>query len=313
MREANRWFYYRKMDREYYDVHGLIWGALQDLTPEKNWLSRLRNYVRDRSVVLPGNRIDRASMARFAVSLKRVNAKFIHGYSQSIVQFAKFAETEKCQFPGLKNISVTAEPILPEQQTYVSSVFGCPVYSIYGTRECGFVAAQLPNRTGMFVNLLNAVVEIVDEKGHAIDDERPGRIVITDLLNYAMPLIRYRIGDIGAWRKTHSDKDPERVLDIIAGRETDFLQVGDRRISGASLTLVSAIGISQLQYLQDAPDHIDIRFVGNEEFSVGSLMELEDKLRQVVGRKAVIKFDRVQRISPTASGKFRYVISNLTP
>ena len=182
-REANRWYYYQQMGRRFTDVQGLVWGASQDLPLRQNLKSRLSMFVLHRTVALPGNRICDETMARFCSAARWCRVDYLHGYAQAIVQLAQFVQRTGRRAPSLNSISVTAEPIHPDQQAFVSEVFQCPVFQVYGTREFGFVAGEFPGSEGLFVNPMNVIVEIVDHHGNTVHDNSPGQIVITDLVN----------------------------------------------------------------------------------------------------------------------------------
>jgi len=80
----------------------------------------------------------------------------------------------------------------------VEEVFGCPVYNRYGSREVGDIAGECKYHQGLHVLPWGSYVEIVDEAGNLVEPGVEGRILVTCLTNYAMPLIRYDIGDRGA-------------------------------------------------------------------------------------------------------------------
>src|SRR5215218_6618266 len=128
-----------------------------------------------------------------------------------------------------------------------------------------------------------------------------------------MPLIRYRIGDVGV---PHHHGCPcgssTPAMEIAAGRETDFLVLpGGRCIAGASITLVSSAGIARLQYIQRLPRELTVRYVAAPSFHPGSLDELRNKLHDVFGDALGFRFEQVDDLPPSPSGKFAYVYSEV--
>lgn len=307
-REANRWWYFSRMGRSFLDMTGVIWGAAADIGDSSTLRSRLRGLIKDRCVLLPGNQLTAARMRAFLDSLRRYRVRHLHGYSQAVVQLARFVEESGYTGSALSTISVTAEPITPWQQAFVSNTLRCPVYGVYGTRECGYVAAELPNEQGYVVNPLNVIVEIVDRAGMPVPPGSEGDVLVTDLLNYGMPLIRYRIGDTGVLLKSGSSFGGQ-ALQLVAGRNTDILELSGKRVSGAALTLVTVPGLRQIQYVQESSAHVEIRYVCDSDFSGELLAELENRIRQVLGPAVRLVFLRVAAIKALPNGKFPFVVA----
>ena len=206
---------------------------------------------------------------------------------------------------------MTAEAIYPDQRAVIDRAFGCRTHAIYGTREFGMIAAESPIEPGLQLNPLNALVEILLPDGTPAPPGVPGQVVVTDVLNRAMPLIRYRIGDVAALLPTGKLGLPR--LEIVAGRETDFVVTADDRfISGASLTLISAPGISQLQYVQAADGRLTVKYVTASSCPPESLVELRSKIAGIVGPTVALELVEVKAIELLPSGKLQYVHSELS-
>ena len=123
-------------------------------------------------------------------------------------------------------------------------------------------------------------------------------------------MIRYRIGDIGIPMEPGDCAVPR--MEIQAGRETDFVVAPEGRcISGASLTLISAKGISKLQFVQTEQDSVTVRYVKNDSFGSTTLADLREQLRGVLGGKLQLKFMETDEISVLKSGKYQYVHSEV--
>jgi phenylacetate-CoA ligase len=212
---------------------------------------------------------------------------------------------------GIDAITVTAEPIYPDQRATIDRAFASRTYSIYGTREFGMIAAESPLETGLHVNPLNAMVEILLPDGSPAPPGTPGQVVVTDTLNRAMPLIRYRIGDVAAMLPMGKWGLPR--LEIVAGRETDFVVSTDGRfISGAALTLISAPGIAQLQYIQSLDGRLTVNYVKTGACTSEGLRELQSKISAVVGEDLPLSLVEVNHIGLLPSGKLQYVRSDLS-
>ncbi|NEO66467.1 MAG: phenylacetate--CoA ligase family protein, partial [Moorea sp. SIO4G2] len=104
------------------------------------------------------------------------------------------------------------------------SVFKCQVFNRYGSREVGDIACELPGKEGLWAAPWGSYIEIVYENNNPLPTGVEGNILITNLTNYAMPLIRYKIGDRG----TLLVNEPSRqIFKEVSGRSTDMFKRQD--------------------------------------------------------------------------------------
>ena len=313
-REINDSLYFDFIGRSPKDRWGLVWGAMRDLGDVDRQNSERYTRWMLNHVVLPGNRMESDSLTTYLKTLNGFGAKFLHGYSQSVWLLARHAQKNGIVTPKLQGVTLTAEPISDEQKMEIEAAFQCPAYSIYGTREFGFIAGECPLRRSMYVNPLNVIVEVLATDGSPARLGENGQVVVTDLRNLAMPLIRYRIGDIAALLP--NDESGCRGLprlEISAGRETDLIVTPDGRyVSGASITLVSSPNIRQLQYRQTEVERLVIRYVPSGPVSDSEFDGLRTKLADVFGTEMQFVFEEVDDIPRSQSGKFVYVYSEVS-
>ena len=115
---------------------------------------------------------------------------------------------------------------MPEQREFLEETFGGKVFNRYGCREISLLASECERHTGMHVNSDAVIVEIEPVAGMP---ENVGRVLVTDLLNRSMPLIRYEIGDFASWVDGPAcpcGRSLPRIAQI-EGRSTDFLRLPD--------------------------------------------------------------------------------------
>jgi phenylacetate-CoA ligase len=145
-----------------------------------------------------------------------------------------------------------------------------------------------------------------------------GKIVVTDLLNYSMPFIRYEIGDVGRWAETQ-ECPCGRGLPLLAdvqGRITDFLILSDgTHISGPSLTLVvSDMGdVAQVQFVQRGPRSVALRVVPGSNYGSQTRDELRRRIGLYLSGLADLSIEEVTSIASEASGKYRFVVNEMEP
>jgi phenylacetate-CoA ligase len=137
--------------------------------------------------------MDDASLVSYLDQLLTWNPSFLRGYPSAIYEFAKFMERESLELPELKAIFTTSEKLLPHVRMKVEEVFGTRVFDEYGANDGGISAVECDHQR-MHVNTERSIMEIVDEEQRQID-VGTGKVLATSLKNYAMPFLRYELGD----------------------------------------------------------------------------------------------------------------------
>jgi len=306
------WVFYDWIGRKPYDRWAFVWGAMQDLGAAGALKTRLRNRLLNRVIVLPGNRMDEVSIRQFVAEMCRFKPRFLHSYSQAAYLLAKKVKEQSLAVPKMEAITVTAEPISPKQKQEIREVFRCPVYSFYGAREFGMMAAERPGREGLQINPLNAIIEFLRPDGSRAEVGVPGQVVVTDLLNRAVPFIRYRLGDIAIPLPAASAGPSLPRMDLCAGRETDFVLTPEGRfVSGAAMTLIASPGVAGTQYLQTESAKLTVRYVKAPGFTADHLSQLQEQLVSVLGVGMRYDFVEVSELPLLASGKLQYVYSQV--
>ena len=119
---------------------------------------------------------------------------------------------------NIKYIELTGEYLTKENRQYIESVFKCKVNNQYGANEFNSIACE-HNDNKLHINTNNVYVEILDDNGNELFDKK-GKIYVTSLLNKAMPLIRYEIGDIG---KICINEKDDYILELLSGRKLNYI------------------------------------------------------------------------------------------
>jgi phenylacetate-CoA ligase len=193
----------------------------------------------------------------------------------------------------------------------IEKVFNSPVFNHYGCEEIGTIASECKAHEGLHVFGEGLYLEIESD-----NEVMPGRMLITDLVNYAMPLIRYDIGDAAILMsgKCPCGKTLPRLKEV-SGRTADFLYTPDRKpVFGISIldTFVIHIpGFKQVQIVQDAYDHLNFRIVKDNRFSEESLDQLKRNVIEIFGDRMRYDLEYVEQIELTPRGKFRFSICRI--
>ncbi len=289
-----------------------LWGARLDQFIGSSRWDRLRNYFLYRTISLNTSCIRPGDWSAFIAELRRRRPRFLLAYAQAAVLFADYLRENDINDVHFDSILTTAEVLLPGQRQLLEGVFQGRVFNRYGCREVSVIASECERHEGLHVNAEALLVEVLPDGEIS---PPAGRIVITDLLNYSMPLIRYEIGDAGSWApRPCSCGRGLPLLDDVQGRVTDFLILPDgRRISGPALTLVVAdmSEVRQVQFVQPSLYSIILRVVPGSGYGVQTGQELRKRLSHYLDRSVTLSVTEVERIATEASGKHRFVISDL--
>ena len=312
-RMASTWRHNRWARFEPGDWCAALWGARLDQVASEGLWDFCRNHLVYRTLQLNTSSVSDRDFEVFVEKFRRLRPKAMVCYAQAAVAFCRYLKANAISDVHLDSIITTAEVLLPEHRQLIEETTGGTVFNRYGCREVSVIASECEFHTGMHVNAEAIYVEIVPSGN---DPNGPGRILITDLLNRSMPLIRYEIGDVGRWAEKQSCPCG-RGLPLLAevnGRTTDFLVLKDgRRVSGPALTLVVADmnDVAQVQFVQNDLEKVRLKVVPGKSFGPQTLAELRKRLDLYLRGAAELEIEQVGSIASERSGKYRFVISSL--
>lgn len=210
-------------------------------------------------------------------------------------------------------VYTASETLLDFQRKIIEESFECKVYVWYGTGEmCGNIVECEKGR--LHLKYEHSFIEILDQENKSINPNEDGRLICTGFGNYAMPLIRYDIGDI-AVKSTEEFCPCGRggvLIDRIIGRVEDYIITPDGRFVGRLDHLFKdSITIKEAQIIQNSADEILIKIVPLEtNYKVDEKQVIKEaKLR--LGTQIKISFEYVKEIPRLKSGKFKFIVSNI--
>ena len=175
--------------------------------------------------------MSRAILMDYYRAMQRYRAPVLIGYASSLHLFARFLRDSGLTPYRPRGIIVCAERIFGPQKEYIAEVFDAPVFERYGSMEFSFIAAECERHRGMHLNIDNLFVEILGEDGRPAPPGQNGEVVITAMNNLAMPLVRYRIGDMASWAEGPCDCGRGLpMLAEVSGRTMDTIYTSGGRI-----------------------------------------------------------------------------------
>ena len=292
-----------------------------DIQRMKKLSNKIINFF-NRTLILDCLKITETNILRYLSKLEEFDPKIIRGYVTAIYILAKFIEGGK----GICNIRPKAivtegEKLLDYQRETIQNVFETEVYESYGSHEFSIQASECEEHSGYHIAAENIALEVINNEGEQVVEER-GKILVTSLHNYAMPLIRYEIGDIGSLETTNKICPCGRGLpkiNSIYGRTADIIVTkSGKTIPGVALPLRvwASPYITQFQIVQESYDKIIIKLVLAIKYSKNEVEKLIVKnLRLydlIFGSEVNIEIKFVNEIPITRSGKRRIVISKVS-
>jgi phenylacetate-CoA ligase len=295
-----------------------LWGSERDLEGSTqsakaaffNWLTN--------TTWLNAFRMSPRRMREFVDTLSGVRPDLIVAYAQAAYELARFIESERLAVAPQRAFLTSAGTLYPFMREKIAQVFGCQVYNLYGSREVSVIGCEVPGAEGLWVVPWSNFVEILDDHGRAMRPGEEGNIVVTCLTNFAMPLVRYWIGDRGALALQRATKGSmsAQVLKTVAGRNVDVFRTREQKlVDGEYFThlLYFRTWVGKFQVVQKAHAHILFKIVkANGGPTKAELEDIAARSRLVMGHDCRIEFEFPGDLPPHAAGKYRYTISEVS-
>jgi len=213
---------------------------------------------------------------------------------------------------GIISVIAMSESLDEHTKKYLEEHFGCPVVSRYANMENGIIAQQTPETGNDFLaNLASYHIEILDcSEDIPARDGDIGRIVVTDLFNRAMPLIRYDTGDLGILGISDKNGKEHFVLKRVEGRKMDAIyDTNGKHISSYIFTsnMWKYTELNQYQFIQYGKNKYEFRLNSKDNFR--SEKELIKEFRGYLGNDAEITVTYIDEIPLLSSGKRKKVLN----
>jgi phenylacetate-CoA ligase len=290
-----------------------VWGNPHLPTGIKD---RLKNWLLTPTIYLDTMSVSERSIRHFAREWSRVRPTLLFGHAHSIHLLAQYVSDLNITDIKPRGILSTSMMLMPHERINIEGVFGIKVTDRYGCEEVSLIASECQKHEGMHMNIEHLFIEFINDDGSHASYGKPGKIVVTDLMNYAMPFIRYQVEDIGVPSdRTCSCGRGLPLMEQVTGRVSDFLVKKDgSRVAGVSLienTLTKIRGIDQMQIVQETIDSITLRIVPGKDYAKAVDLELVSYFKHIFGSEIEIEVKITSKILPEPSGKYRFSICKI--
>jgi phenylacetate-CoA ligase len=268
---------------------------------------RLRNLLFDRAVYLDTLNLNDERIQDFVLRVRRHQPGLIFGHAHSLYLLACRLKKTGVDDIRPNGIISTAMLLHDWQRTVIEQVFDCPVTNRYGCEEVSLIASECELHQGLHINSDSIYAEV----------QPSGHLLVTDLTNHAMPLIRYKIGDVvvpSGGRACRCGRGLP-LIEKVEGREADYIVTpAGNLISGISLTENFALlitGAAQVQIVQETRHHILIRMVKDDTFGDASRRQIAQLVADTFGPTMRYDVELVDAIPQEPTGKYRFCISKV--
>jgi len=290
---------------------GAAWGNPK--FPE-DLKSKLRDALLCPYIYLDTMEINKESIVRFSEEWQQVSPSLLFGHAHSLFLLAQYVAELNIKTIKPKGIISTSMMLIPHERATIEKTFNLKVFDRYGCEEVSLIASECEKHEGMHLNVEHLFIEFLKDDGSHAESGEEGSIIITDLMNKAMPFIRYRVEDVGVpLDKKCSCGRGLPLMRNVAGRVADFLVKKDgTKVAGISIienTLTNIPGIEQMQIIQNNTDNIILNIVPDSNFTKERESELKEYFVKLF--EAKIHVEKVQTVEPEKNGKYRFSICNV--
>jgi phenylacetate-CoA ligase len=292
----------------------MIWGSPLELNQRQAFTFRVKERLLKNRLLLSAYELSDTELPEIIKRIRSFKPHYLYGYASALHLFAEMMLRRGLTLGiPLKAVVSTAEILHPFQRETIARALEAPVVNEYGARDGGMIAYQCPQGR-MHIFSENCYLEVVDPVSRQpVPPGESGLLLVTDLHNYAMPRLRYELGDVVQLSTepcTCGIQYP--VLARIDGREDDvFLSLRGHYVHGHYFNHIvrGMEGFRTFQIIQHEPDRLSLKLVKHpEKYSPAEEEQLITGIRQALGDAIRLDVQHVDEIPPSASGKFRYAI-----
>lgn len=286
------------------------------ITPDRGLVKSVKDRLFRTDYVPAFSIVEETVVDRLKKLRSRRGRRYLMGYASSLYVFAKIAVQYGIDDLDLEAAVSWGDKMFAHYRRQIGDTFHTRVFDTYGCSEGLMIAGQCVE--GRYhITSPHVLLEILDDRGYPVAEGELGHVVVTKLDGYAMPLIRYDVGDL-AVRAPERDRCPcgreLPILQGIVGRDTDIV----RTRSGKAMVVHSFTGIfehiaeiRQFRVVQRDRDGIEVEYVPEAPLPAGLLERVRERIQTHLDEDFAVTFTQVPSIAPTPSGKPQIIQSFL--
>ncbi|MEQ8355633.1 MAG: hypothetical protein RH942_08855 [Kiloniellaceae bacterium] len=240
--------------------------------------------------------------------LQRVRPGYLLTYPSALRELLLHCRDKRIDLPELREVRTFAEVLPAATRDLCRAVWGLKIVDMYSTQENGYLALQCPEREHYHVQSEAVLLEVLNEAGEVCKPGEVGHVVTTPLLNYAMPLIRYAVGDLAEVGAPCACGRGLPVLKRILGRTRDMLVYPDGRKAWPLIGeqyYTEIPDVRQFQIVQHAVDDIELKLVAGRRLTKEEESTLFEAFRTRCAHAFPMRVTYHREIPRSASGKYQ--------
>lgn len=288
-----------------------FWGNAEDFKRSKKIKGRIKNFV-DNKFYFNSYNINNSAMATYYARLKDWREYAVTGFPSSIYFFSKYLRDNNLEIHPPSAILTTGERLYDYQRILIENTLKNQVFSFYGSQEFGVLGCECTEHDGFHLDEANAVFEIEESLN---DHPGNGRLVVTSLINYGMPFVRYVLGDVGqlSLQQCSCGRTSVKLVNM-QGRITDFIVDVNGNLINFGLfsdVLEFAEGISQYKAYQNQKGAVEITLLKNNKYNESEFERIKQRISNLLGERLIVTYIFTDNIPTLSSGKFQPVKSDV--
>jgi phenylacetate-CoA ligase len=251
------------------------------------------------------------SIADMAEWVERTKPDYILSLPNIVKRLAPYCLEHGITFPSVKEVAVHGEMCGQLMREQAMEAWNTPIHDMYTSREVGYMALQCPKHDHYHIQSEGVCLEVLDDDNQLCKPGEKGRVVVSTLRNYAMPLIRYQVGDYAEVGEGCDCGRGLPVLNRIMGREQDILTLptGEQRwtLLGSPDVrhFMQMAPINQYQFAHVAADRIEVRLVTERSVTAAEEEDIREWVQKKLGYPFTVSFAYFDHMPLSKTGKFK--------
>ena len=207
----------------------------------------------------------------------------------------------------LKGVQTMSELLMPDVRAACRRLWGVGVADMYSTEETGYIAFECAEHGSLHVQAEDVLVEVLDDADRPCAPGAVGQVVVTPLHNFAMPLVRYAVGDLAEVGGRCACGRGLGVLRRVLGRIRGMVRLptGEEFYPNYQDMLDGFGSVIQFQIVRRAEEELEMKLVASRELSEGQAEELRRRVRERFKYPFAVTFTYVGEIARGPGGKFQ--------
>ncbi|MEO5328191.1 MAG: hypothetical protein H7829_08090 [Magnetococcus sp. THC-1_WYH] len=213
--------------------------------------------------------------------------------------------------PGILGVRTLSETLDDQTRALCHTLWGHAIQDIYSCEEVGYMAIQCPNGSGYHTQDETILVEILDDQDQPTPPGQVGRVVVTPLHGFGMPLIRYEVGDFAEVGNRCPCGRGLGVIRRILGRVRNLVTMPDgSRFWPSGFDQVGKIkAIKQHRTIQTTAQNVEVQLVVRRPLTVEEEVETKELFKNIIGHHFDVLLTYHDTLARSQSGKFEDFVS----